>query len=228
MNKQLIALALVWVFCFPHLFLQSSVRIRIKNEMKKRITILLMLAGCLFATEKTFVREHTYHTSDYDSKVTSRANAIELDSNNAYTFFHLGLAYGEDIAKAIQSFEKVIKINPYYAAAYYNLGFAYYIQGNFAIAIQMYEKTIELDPDYAKAYYNLGFAYYIQGNFAIAIQMYEKTIELNPNNVNAYYNLGNIYGALGYTQELISNFKKAARLGDEEAQGWLEKNGYNW
>ena len=194
MNKQLIALALVWVFCFPHLFLQSSVRIRIKNEMKKRITILLMLAGCLFATEKTFVREHTYHTSDYDSKVTSRANAIELDSNNAYTFFHLGLAYGEDIAKAIQSFEKVIKINPYYAAAYYNLG----------------------------------FAYYIQGNFAIAIQMYEKTIELNPNNVNAYYNLGNIYGELGYTQELISNFKKAARLGDEEAQGWLEKNGYNW
>ena len=195
MNNQLIALALVWVFCFPpHLFLQSSVRIRIKNEMKKRITILLMLAGCLFATEKTFVREHTYHTSDYDSKVTSRANAIELDSNNAYTFFHLGLAYGEDIAKAIQSFEKVIKINPYYAAAYYNLG----------------------------------FAYYIQGNFAIAIQMYEKTIELNPNNVNAYYNLGNIYGELGYTQELISNFKKAARLGDEEAQGWLEKNGYNW
>jgi len=194
MNKQLIALALVWVFCFSHLFLQSSVRIRIKNEMKKRITILLMLAGCLFATEKTFVREHTYHTSDYDSKVTSRANAIELDSNNAYTFFHLGLAYGEDIAKAIQSFEKVIKINPYYAAAYYNLG----------------------------------FAYYIQGNFAIAIQMYEKTIELNPNNVNAYYNLGNIYGELGYTQELISNFKKAARLGDEEAQGWLEKNGYNW
>ena len=162
--------------------------------MKKRITILLMLAGCLFATEKTFVREHTYHTSDYDSKVTSRANAIELDSNNAYTFFHLGVAYGEDIAKAIQ----------------------------------MYEKTIELDPDYAKAYYNLGFAYYIQGNFAIAIQMYEKTIELNPNNVNAYYNLGNIYGELGYTQELISNFKKAARLGDEEAQGWLEKNGYNW
>ena len=136
----------------------------------------------------------TYHTSDYDSKVTSRANAIELDSNNAYTFFHLGVAYGEDIAKAIQ----------------------------------MYEKTIELDPDYAKAYYNLGFAYYIQGNFAIAIQMYEKTIELNPNNVNAYYNLGNIYGELGYTQELISNFKKAARLGDEEAQGWLEKNGYNW
>ena len=48
-----------------------------KNEMKKRITLLLMLAGCLFATEKTFVREYTYQASDYDSKVTSRVNALE-------------------------------------------------------------------------------------------------------------------------------------------------------
>ena len=38
---------------------------------------MLMLAGCLFATEKTFVREYTYKASDYDSKVTSRANALE-------------------------------------------------------------------------------------------------------------------------------------------------------
>ena len=48
-----------------------------KNEMKKRIALLLMLAGCLFATEKTFVHEYTYQASDYDSKVTSRANALE-------------------------------------------------------------------------------------------------------------------------------------------------------
>ena len=48
-----------------------------KNELKKRITLLLMLAGCLFATEKTFVREYTYQASNYDSKVTSRANALE-------------------------------------------------------------------------------------------------------------------------------------------------------
>ena len=45
--------------------------------MIKRITLLLFLSGCLFATDKTFVREYTYQASDYDSKVTSRANALE-------------------------------------------------------------------------------------------------------------------------------------------------------
>ncbi|PCJ13902.1 MAG: hypothetical protein COA98_01595, partial [Candidatus Neomarinimicrobiota bacterium] len=33
--------------------------------------------GFLFAAEKTFIREYTYQASDYDSKVTSRANALE-------------------------------------------------------------------------------------------------------------------------------------------------------
>ena len=46
-------------------------------DMIKRIILLLFLSGCLLATEKTFVREYTYQASDYDSKVTSRANALE-------------------------------------------------------------------------------------------------------------------------------------------------------
>ena len=45
--------------------------------MIKRIALLLFLSGCLFAAEKTFIREYTYEASDYDSKVTSRANALE-------------------------------------------------------------------------------------------------------------------------------------------------------
>ena len=45
----------------------------------KRLWLILfiVLSGFLFATEKTFVREYTYKASDYDSKVTSRANTLE-------------------------------------------------------------------------------------------------------------------------------------------------------
>jgi len=41
------------------------------------LILFIVLSGFLFATEKTFVREYTYQASDYDSKVTSRANALE-------------------------------------------------------------------------------------------------------------------------------------------------------
>ena len=47
------------------------------SEMKRLIILLLISMGFLFAAEKTFIREYTYQASDYDSKVTSRANALE-------------------------------------------------------------------------------------------------------------------------------------------------------
>ena len=45
--------------------------------MKRLIILLLISMGFLFAAEKTFIREYTYQASDYDSKVTSRVNALE-------------------------------------------------------------------------------------------------------------------------------------------------------
>ena len=39
--------------------------------------MILCLLAPLVAKEKTFIREYTYQASDYDSKVTSRANSLE-------------------------------------------------------------------------------------------------------------------------------------------------------
>ena len=40
--------------------------------MIRRITLLLFLSGCLFATEKTFIREYTYEANWLDTKETAR------------------------------------------------------------------------------------------------------------------------------------------------------------
>ena len=42
-----------------------------------RNLLLILLLTLSFAKEKTFIREYTYQASDYDSKVTSRANSLE-------------------------------------------------------------------------------------------------------------------------------------------------------
>ena len=56
----------------------------------------------------------------------------------------------------------------------------------------------------------------------------EKAIKINPDYAFAYSNLGNAYYDQGNTQQQISNYKKAARLGHQPVQDWLERNGYNW
>ena len=42
-----------------------------------RILLSILLIANLFAKEKKFVQEYTYQVSEYDSEVTSRANALE-------------------------------------------------------------------------------------------------------------------------------------------------------
>ena len=44
---------------------------------RMRNLLLILLMTLSFAKEKTFIREYTYQASDYDSKVTSRTNALE-------------------------------------------------------------------------------------------------------------------------------------------------------
>jgi tetratricopeptide (TPR) repeat protein len=57
-----------------------------------------------------------------------------------------------DYAKAIESYEEAIELEPDYEA-YYNLGSAYGKQGDYVKAIEAYNKAIELKPDDAEAYY---------------------------------------------------------------------------
>jgi tetratricopeptide (TPR) repeat protein len=42
---------------------------------------------------------------------------------------------------------------------------------------------------------------------------------------NAYYNRGSIYFKKGKQQEAISDFQRAARLGDKKAQEFLKSRG---
>ena len=45
--------------------------------MRKFLFTLLFISNIAFAIDKVFIREYTYKASDYDSKITSRVNALE-------------------------------------------------------------------------------------------------------------------------------------------------------
>jgi tetratricopeptide (TPR) repeat protein len=90
---------------------------------------------------------------------------------------------------AIADINKAIKINPEYAIAYRNRGFAYYNKGLYDQAIADYSKAIEIDPEYADAYINRGYTYFEKGFYDKAIDDYNKTLELNPEHPYAYKNL---------------------------------------
>ena len=64
-----------------------------------------------------------------------------------------------------RSYRKAIEIDPKYAKAYRNMGFALSNLGRKEEAVASYKKAIEIDPKYANAYRNMGFALSNLGRF---------------------------------------------------------------
>jgi tetratricopeptide (TPR) repeat protein len=81
---------------------------------------------------------------------------------------------------------------------------------------------------YEKAYVNRGYIYAEKRNFKKAIKDYNRAIELNPGSIYGYFDLGVAYYSLGERDRAIECYKKAAQLGDNDAQEWLRTYGYNW
>ena len=94
----------------------------------------------------------------------------------------------EEYDKALESYNKILDIDPNNAEAYYNKGRAYNLLGQFDEAIQEYNKAIILDPPNSDNYNARGNVYYNLGQDDEALKNYDKAIELDHNTQHAYNN----------------------------------------
>ncbi len=107
----------------------------------------------------------------------------------------MGFIYHENNKnnKAIECYEKVIKINPNYYNAWNNMGVVYMELNKKEKAIECYKKAVDIKSDYYDAWNNMGNAYSDIGEKEKAIECYKKAVELKPEDNNTYMNLGFLY-----------------------------------
>ncbi len=132
--------------------------------------------------------------------------------------------------EAIKDSTKAIELNPVDVGSYIIRGVAYESIGNYQQAIEDYTKVIELKQD-GLFYYKRAIAYVRLGNHQQAIKDFSKAIELKPDMAEAYLGRGIAYLYLGNYQnyqEVLNDFKIAARLGNKDAQDTLLKTSERW
>ncbi len=127
-----------------------------------------------------------------------------------------GLAWydKEDYDRAIDDYNKALKINPLFADAYNNRGLAWNNKGDYDRAIADYNKALEINPRDAEAYNNRGLAWHNKGNYDRAIDDYSIALDINPRDPETYKN------------RACSYYQKACKLGDCNELNWAKKNGY--
>ena len=116
----------------------------------------------------------------------------ELADLQFFTAFCHSLLGAND--EAIADYDKVIRLDPKYAAAYNNRGIVYQDKEDYDKAINSYDEAIRIDPKLAEAYRIRGTAYQNKREYDRAIADYDKAIRLDPKLAYAYNNFAWVLG----------------------------------
>ena len=158
-------------------------------------------------------------------KELQKKTEVIQERYTATEWFKKGYNAGENKNwdEAIVCYSKAIELDPDYAMAYNNRGWAYDEKGEYDRAIRDYNKAIELKPDYAMAYNNRGLAYEKKGEYDRAIRDFDQAIELDNDKLAtmyAYNNRGIAYYYKGEYERAKEDYRKACELGYKPACGY--------
>jgi len=129
---------------------------------------------------------------------------------------------GSDVYKALEFFEKAIKIDPNFALAYTGKADCYSTLGwyDYLSPREVYlqvkssaEKALEIDNNLAEAHTSFAHAKQeYEWDFAAAEKSYQRAIELNPNYATSHHWYGLFLNQLGRHEEAIAEIKLAQQL----------------
>ncbi|MFC1859091.1 tetratricopeptide repeat protein [Thermodesulfobacteriota bacterium] len=131
-----------------------------------------------------------------------------------------------DPDRALEYFNKAIRLDPNNALIYNNRGILLKDLGRYEEAIEDHTQALNLDSNFAEAHNNRGVAHYMLGNYQEAIKDCARARQIEPKFSNAYFNLALAYYKLEDLRSMCHNFRKACNFGDCNGINWARENGF--
>jgi len=128
--------------------------------------------------------------------------------------------FGADLLKqdrldeAIAEFQRAVEADPGYAAAQFNLGYAYERRDRIDDAIAQYKKAIQLEPGNVLGLNNLGVLYDKKGLYDEAVATFEQALRIDPANATVQGNLANARKNKATIQEREARIADARKEAD--------------
>ena len=138
-----------------------------------------------------------------------------VNPESAFELFSRGISLEEDPAthdEAVATYQRVLELDPGFAAAYINLGTLFYNRDEFSAAEEHYRKAIECDPKYALAYFDLGNVLDETNRLDEAILCYRMAVRLAPTYADAHYNLALAYEKMKQPRKAIAHWRAYTKL----------------
>ena len=143
----------------------------------------------------------------YQEALGYRSDSPEVHYGIAAVCFLLG-----DLHSAVYHFKEVIRLDPFRATAFVNLGAVQNRLGSYDEAMVSLRRGIQLNPNRPEGYYNLGLVYKQLGQLELAIASYREAIRLDPRMIDSHFNLGNIFFEKEQLAIALSHYRQALEL----------------
>jgi tetratricopeptide (TPR) repeat protein len=141
------------------------------------------------------------------------------EGTNAYSVIgtHTSTPHEQGLHQEIEDHRQSIRMNPYDAEVYNNLGVACGKLGYYQEAVEAFQQAIKLNPYNALAHCNLGVAYVNLNRNREAIEAYMHAIRIQPHFALVHYNLGLAYLLTGNTLFAFEQYKVLRNLDEDLA-----------
>jgi len=140
-------------------------------------------------------------------------DALNLDSENAYTLCELGFALNNlgstRSIEAEKAVRKAIELRPGYFYSHATLGYSLQLQGRYDDAKAAYEYAVELKPEATGLYANIGLMDLYTGDYRDALEWFVKA----PETPWLLVGIGAAHAALGETEPALASLEQAIAAG---------------
>ncbi|MBI5473454.1 MAG: tetratricopeptide repeat protein [Ignavibacteriae bacterium] len=151
---------------------------------------------------------------------------IEMYPREAEAYVMRGNFYelNKKYEKAVELYEKAVKVDTSFAPAVMSLGYAYSARGDQGLAVQAMERYIRLEPTAADPRASYGDILLRTGRYDEALDQFRKSLELKPDYWYAINRIGDVYTILGrlndaekqydvgMTKMVVNNQTRATRI----------------
>ncbi len=159
-----------------------------------------------------------------DDALKDYEKATELDPDSSIFWFNMGALKTklDRVEESIQHYNKSLELDPKMEYSWNNRGYSKILLGQYSQAIEDLNESIKLG-GLPNAYAHRAYANLMLDKLDSALEDTEIAIKFDPDYARPYFNLGLIRQKQGKTGEACNAWKKALKLGFEEAQEKLDE-----
>ncbi|ERN42984.1 tetratricopeptide TPR_1 repeat-containing protein [Rubidibacter lacunae KORDI 51-2] len=162
---------------------------------------------------------------DFCSPLSERQQALQDRVALAKLHNDRGLAHEKwgDSEAAVADFNRAVRYDPDFAAAYVHCGNVYYECGNYDAAIDSFGCALVVAPDSSAIVYRRGLARAARGRATEAIADFNHSIALNPDCAKVYLHRGITHMQTGNWIEAVADYERAIWLDPESECAYLQR-----